>query len=96
MGCVISTFINFSLNYIYLFVISLFVRTGERAILHGGLLIVLVGFFILLPWGKKLPNIQWQGIIQVILNYHHDLFLKAFYCIFLLMAHVIYFYRNKE
>ncbi|XP_059682829.1 major facilitator superfamily domain-containing protein 8 isoform X4 [Gavia stellata] len=37
-------------------------RTGERAILHGGLLIVLVGFFILLPWGKKLPNIQWQEL----------------------------------
>uniref|UniRef100_A0A8D0FTM9 Major facilitator superfamily domain containing 8 n=1 Tax=Strix occidentalis caurina TaxID=311401 RepID=A0A8D0FTM9_STROC len=37
-------------------------KTGERAILHGGLLIVLVGFFILLPWGKKLPNIQWQEI----------------------------------
>ncbi|XP_054248281.1 major facilitator superfamily domain-containing protein 8 isoform X4 [Indicator indicator] len=37
-------------------------KTGERAMLHGGLLIVLVGFFILLPWGKKLPNIQWQEI----------------------------------
>ncbi|KAI6069526.1 Major facilitator superfamily domain-containing protein 8 [Aix galericulata] len=37
-------------------------RTGERAILHGGLLIILIGFFILLPWGKKLPNIQWQEI----------------------------------
>lgn len=54
------------------FVISLFDRTGERAILHGGLLIVLVGFFILLPWGKQLPNIQWQGIIGVLLNYHCD------------------------
>ncbi|XP_064006042.1 major facilitator superfamily domain-containing protein 8 isoform X1 [Pogoniulus pusillus] len=37
-------------------------KAGERAMLHGGLLIVLVGFFILLPWGKKLPNIQWQEI----------------------------------
>ncbi|XP_039407023.1 major facilitator superfamily domain-containing protein 8 [Corvus cornix cornix] len=37
-------------------------KTGERAILHAGLLIVLIGFFILLPWGKKLPNIQWQEI----------------------------------
>lgn len=71
---------------IYLIVISLFDRTGERAILHGGLLIVLVGFFILLPWGKKLPNIQWQGIIQVILTDHHNGFLKAFYCVFFLMA----------
>ncbi|XP_019377628.1 PREDICTED: major facilitator superfamily domain-containing protein 8 [Gavialis gangeticus] len=37
-------------------------KTGERALLHGGLIVVLVGFFILLPWGKKLPNIQWQDI----------------------------------
>nr|XP_048703266.1 major facilitator superfamily domain-containing protein 8 isoform X3 [Caretta caretta] len=37
-------------------------KTGERAILYGGLLIVLVGFFILLPWGKQLPNIQWEDI----------------------------------
>ncbi|NWI57740.1 MFSD8 protein, partial [Calyptomena viridis] len=35
-------------------------KTGERAILHGGLMIILIGFFILLPWGKKLPNIQWE------------------------------------
>lgn len=45
-----------------------FDRTGERAILHAGLLIVLIGFFILLPWGKKLPNIQWQGKIQAVLG----------------------------
>lgn len=69
----------------YLIVISLFDRTGERAILHGGLLIVLVGFFILLPWGKKLPNIQWQGIIPIILNYHYNVLLKA--C-------VLYFFLN--
>ncbi|XP_075785997.1 major facilitator superfamily domain-containing protein 8 isoform X2 [Pelodiscus sinensis] len=37
-------------------------KTGERAVLFGGLLIVLVGFFILLPWGKQLPNIQWEDI----------------------------------
>ncbi|KAM9143320.1 major facilitator superfamily domain-containing protein 8 isoform 2-T3 [Pangshura tecta] len=37
-------------------------KTGERATLYGGLLIILVGFFILLPWGKKLPNIQWEDI----------------------------------
>lgn len=36
-------------------------RTGERAILYGGLVIILIGFFILLPWGNKLPNIQWEG-----------------------------------
>ncbi|XP_062991337.1 major facilitator superfamily domain-containing protein 8 [Elgaria multicarinata webbii] len=37
-------------------------RTGERAILYGGLVIILVGFFVLLPWGKQLPNIQWEDI----------------------------------
>ncbi|XP_065490586.1 major facilitator superfamily domain-containing protein 8 isoform X2 [Caloenas nicobarica] len=47
---------------IFMAVKALSKKTGERAILHGGLLIVLVGFFILLPWGKKLPNIQWQEI----------------------------------
>lgn len=57
---------------------SLFGRTGERAILHAGLLIVLIGFFILLPWGKKLPNIQWQGIVQVLLDHLCSVLLKAF------------------
>ncbi|XP_065530529.1 major facilitator superfamily domain-containing protein 8 isoform X2 [Lathamus discolor] len=47
---------------VFMVVKTLSKKTGERAILHGGLLIVLVGFFILLPWGKKLPNIQWQEI----------------------------------
>ncbi|XP_064567645.1 major facilitator superfamily domain-containing protein 8 isoform X1 [Zonotrichia leucophrys gambelii] len=47
---------------VFMVVKTLSKKTGERAILHAGLLIVLVGFFILLPWGKKLPNIQWQEI----------------------------------
>ncbi|XP_009864877.1 PREDICTED: major facilitator superfamily domain-containing protein 8, partial [Apaloderma vittatum] len=47
---------------VFMVVKTLSKKIGERAILHGGLLIVLVGFFILLPWGKKLPNIQWQEI----------------------------------
>ncbi|XP_054845876.1 major facilitator superfamily domain-containing protein 8 isoform X3 [Eublepharis macularius] len=37
-------------------------KTGERAILYGGLVIILIGFFILLPWGNQLPNIQWEDI----------------------------------
>uniref|UniRef100_A0A8D0H4L2 Major facilitator superfamily domain containing 8 n=1 Tax=Sphenodon punctatus TaxID=8508 RepID=A0A8D0H4L2_SPHPU len=37
-------------------------KTGERALLYGGLLIVLVGFFILLPWVNKLPSIQWEDL----------------------------------
>uniref|UniRef100_A0A8B9R2S6 Major facilitator superfamily domain containing 8 n=1 Tax=Anas platyrhynchos TaxID=8839 RepID=A0A8B9R2S6_ANAPL len=53
-----------ALNQVTVFMVvkMLSKRTGERAILHAGLLIVLIGFFILLPWGKKLPNIQWQEI----------------------------------
>ncbi|NXB40667.1 MFSD8 protein, partial [Eulacestoma nigropectus] len=47
---------------VFMVVKTLSKKTGERAILHAGLLIVLIGFFILLPWGKKLPNIQWQEI----------------------------------
>lgn len=64
MGCVINTSTNYTFTKWYTYWIFLFFffdRTGERAILHAGLLIVLIGFFILLPWGKKLPNIQWQG-----------------------------------
>ncbi|XP_053108211.1 major facilitator superfamily domain-containing protein 8 [Hemicordylus capensis] len=37
-------------------------KTGERALLYGGLVIILIGFFVLLPWGKQLPNIQWEDI----------------------------------
>ncbi|XP_066488044.1 major facilitator superfamily domain-containing protein 8 isoform X2 [Tiliqua scincoides] len=37
-------------------------KVGERAILYGGLGIILVGFFVLLPWGNQLPNIQWEDI----------------------------------
>uniref|UniRef100_A0A6I8N7J6 Major facilitator superfamily domain containing 8 n=1 Tax=Ornithorhynchus anatinus TaxID=9258 RepID=A0A6I8N7J6_ORNAN len=37
-------------------------RTGERAVLLGGLLLVLAGFFILLPWGHRLPAVQWEDL----------------------------------
>ncbi|XP_060634935.2 major facilitator superfamily domain-containing protein 8 [Anolis sagrei] len=47
---------------VFVAVNSLSKRTGERAILYGGLVIILVGFFILLPWGKQLPNIQWEDV----------------------------------
>uniref|UniRef100_G3QU35 Major facilitator superfamily domain containing 8 n=1 Tax=Gorilla gorilla gorilla TaxID=9595 RepID=G3QU35_GORGO len=35
---------------------------GERAILLGGLIVVWVGFFILLPWGNQFPKIQWEDL----------------------------------
>ncbi|XP_029446415.1 major facilitator superfamily domain-containing protein 8 isoform X2 [Rhinatrema bivittatum] len=37
-------------------------KTGERATLLAGLIIVFVGFFILLPWGKVFPQIQWADL----------------------------------
>ncbi|XP_040822961.1 major facilitator superfamily domain-containing protein 8 isoform X7 [Ochotona curzoniae] len=37
-------------------------KIGERAVLLGGLIVVLVGFFILLPWGNQFPNIQWEDL----------------------------------
>ncbi|XP_069487203.1 major facilitator superfamily domain-containing protein 8 [Ambystoma mexicanum] len=37
-------------------------RTGERAILFGGLAIVFIGFFVLLPWGNQFPKIKWEDI----------------------------------
>ncbi|XP_076996186.1 major facilitator superfamily domain-containing protein 8 isoform X2 [Tamandua tetradactyla] len=37
-------------------------KIGERAILLGGLIIVWIGFFILLPWGNQFPKIQWEDL----------------------------------
>uniref|UniRef100_A0ABI7XH45 Major facilitator superfamily domain containing 8 n=1 Tax=Felis catus TaxID=9685 RepID=A0ABI7XH45_FELCA len=37
-------------------------KIGERAILLGGLIVVWVGFFILLPWGNQFPKIQWEEL----------------------------------
>ncbi|XP_057561576.1 major facilitator superfamily domain-containing protein 8 isoform X1 [Hippopotamus amphibius kiboko] len=37
-------------------------KIGERAILLGGLTIIWVGFFVLLPWGNQFPKIQWEDL----------------------------------
>ncbi|XP_037352166.1 major facilitator superfamily domain-containing protein 8 isoform X2 [Talpa occidentalis] len=37
-------------------------KVGERAILLGGLATIWAGFFVLLPWGHRLPRIQWQDL----------------------------------
>ncbi|XP_056659499.1 major facilitator superfamily domain-containing protein 8 isoform X6 [Monodelphis domestica] len=37
-------------------------RAGERALLLGGLVVVFIGFFILLPWGSQFPKIQWEDL----------------------------------
>ncbi|XP_037686554.1 major facilitator superfamily domain-containing protein 8 isoform X2 [Choloepus didactylus] len=43
-------------------------KIGERAILLGGLIIVWIGFFILLPWGNQFPKIQWEGCVHGLVN----------------------------
>lgn len=47
---------------IFMGVKSLAKKIGERAILLGGLVIIWIGFFILLPWGNQFPKIQWQDL----------------------------------
>uniref|UniRef100_A0A8C9JQQ0 Major facilitator superfamily domain containing 8 n=1 Tax=Panthera tigris altaica TaxID=74533 RepID=A0A8C9JQQ0_PANTA len=37
-------------------------KIGDRAILLGGLIVVWVGCFILLPWGNQFPKIQWEEL----------------------------------
>ncbi|XP_068845917.1 major facilitator superfamily domain-containing protein 8 isoform X5 [Capricornis sumatraensis] len=37
-------------------------KIGERALLLGGLIIIWVGFFVLLPWGNQFPKIQWEDL----------------------------------
>ncbi|XP_062859676.1 major facilitator superfamily domain-containing protein 8 [Trichomycterus rosablanca] len=37
-------------------------RFGDRPVLMGGLAIIFIGFFILLPWGNQYPNIQWTDL----------------------------------
>ncbi|XP_029446592.1 major facilitator superfamily domain-containing protein 8 isoform X3 [Rhinatrema bivittatum] len=48
--------------FVILFIFAIFETTGERATLLAGLIIVFVGFFILLPWGKVFPQIQWADL----------------------------------
>ncbi|XP_026309909.1 major facilitator superfamily domain-containing protein 8 isoform X8 [Piliocolobus tephrosceles] len=50
------------LFFVALFVFAVFETIGERAILLGGLIVVWVGFFILLPWGNQFPRIQWEDL----------------------------------
>ncbi|XP_033071108.1 major facilitator superfamily domain-containing protein 8 isoform X3 [Trachypithecus francoisi] len=50
------------LFFVALFIFAVFETIGERAILLGGLIIIWVGFFILLPWGNQFPRIQWEDL----------------------------------
>ncbi|XP_023609987.1 major facilitator superfamily domain-containing protein 8 isoform X4 [Myotis lucifugus] len=47
---------------IFMGIKSLAKKIGERAILLGGLVIIWIGFFILLPWGNQFPKIQWEDL----------------------------------
>ncbi|XP_062305886.1 major facilitator superfamily domain-containing protein 8 [Osmerus eperlanus] len=37
-------------------------RAGDRPVLLGGLIIILCGFVMLLPWGNQYPKIQWADL----------------------------------
>uniref|UniRef100_A0A8C5M550 Major facilitator superfamily domain containing 8 n=1 Tax=Leptobrachium leishanense TaxID=445787 RepID=A0A8C5M550_9ANUR len=37
-------------------------KVDERVLLLGGLVIIWVGYFILLPWGTEFPKIQWTDL----------------------------------
>ncbi|XP_066576267.1 major facilitator superfamily domain-containing protein 8 isoform X2 [Amia ocellicauda] len=37
-------------------------RLGDRVVMLAGMVIILCGFFILLPWGNQLPQIQWADL----------------------------------
>ncbi|XP_007643536.1 major facilitator superfamily domain-containing protein 8 isoform X2 [Cricetulus griseus] len=50
------------LFFVVLFIFALFETIDERAILLGGLVVVWVGFFILLPWGNQFPKVQWEDL----------------------------------
>ncbi|XP_076430145.1 major facilitator superfamily domain-containing protein 8 isoform X2 [Peromyscus maniculatus bairdii] len=50
------------LFFVVLFIFALFETIDERALLLGGLVVVWVGFFILLPWGNEFPKVQWQDL----------------------------------
>ncbi|XP_078450720.1 major facilitator superfamily domain-containing protein 8 isoform X1 [Lampetra planeri] len=40
-------------------------RLGERLLLVVGLVLVLAGYFVLLPWGHQLPPLAWQTIDNI-------------------------------
>lgn len=59
---VILSCIGFESIAVFLLVKVVAQRIGDRPVLLGGLVVVLCGFFILLPWGDRYPLIQWDDI----------------------------------
>ncbi|KAF4084756.1 hypothetical protein AMELA_G00109690 [Ameiurus melas] len=59
---VILAAIGFESVIVFLVVKVISVRFGDRPVLLGGLAIIFIGFFILLPWGNQYPKIQWADL----------------------------------
>ncbi|XP_027021140.1 major facilitator superfamily domain-containing protein 8 [Tachysurus fulvidraco] len=59
---IILAAIGFESIIVFLVVKLISVRFGDRPVLLGGLVIIFMGFFILLPWGNQYPKIQWADL----------------------------------
>ncbi|TTA26187.1 Major facilitator superfamily domain-containing protein 8 [Bagarius yarrelli] len=59
---IILAAIGFESIIVFLVVKVISVRFGDRPVLLGGLVIIFIGFFILLPWGNQYPKIQWADL----------------------------------
>uniref|UniRef100_A0A8C5M906 Major facilitator superfamily domain containing 8 n=1 Tax=Leptobrachium leishanense TaxID=445787 RepID=A0A8C5M906_9ANUR len=59
---VILAAIGFESMIVFIVVKILSKKVEERVLLLGGLVIIWVGFFILLPWGTEFPKIQWTDL----------------------------------
>ncbi|KAI4900294.1 hypothetical protein NFI96_010565 [Prochilodus magdalenae] len=59
---IILAAIGFESIIVFLVVKIISVRIGDRPVLWGGLVIIFIGFFILLPWGNHYPKIQWANL----------------------------------
>lgn len=59
---IILAAIGFESILVFVVVKVVSARVGDRPLLLGGLILIFVGFFILLPWGNQYPKIQWADI----------------------------------
>ncbi|XP_041133401.1 major facilitator superfamily domain-containing protein 8 isoform X2 [Polyodon spathula] len=70
---IILAAIGFESILVFMAVKSISKITGDRLVLLGGLVIILCGFLILLPWGNQFPKIQWAGFQNATTNGTNDL-----------------------
>ncbi|KAB5555842.1 hypothetical protein PHYPO_G00038810 [Pangasianodon hypophthalmus] len=59
---IILAAIGFESIIVFLVVKVISLRFGDRPVLLGGLAVIFIGFFILLPWGNQYPKIQWADL----------------------------------